>query len=86
MTEPKTRKRPTTSGQPTPHAERQSRLGETRVDVYLPADAAEDFRLIVEDAAQELGLPLSRAKTQAIVRAVRERAARVRKKKKQGAC
>lgn len=77
---PRKPRRQNASGQPTPHAERQARLKQTRVDVYVPPEYADDLDLIVATEAAENGLRPERSRTPAILRAIRERAERVRKK------
>lgn len=70
---------PKTSGDPTPHDERAAK-GQVRVDLYVPADAAEDLKFLQKNAAKAHKVPFKRARTPAIVRAIREQAKRDRKK------
>lgn len=70
---------PKTSGDPTPHEERKAK-GQVRVDLYVPAEAADDLKFLTRNAAKAHKIPLKRARTPAIVRAIKEQAARDRKK------
>lgn len=66
------------SGAPLSHKGRAER-GFVRIDVNVPADTVPDLELIVATEAAETGL--ARAQAPAVLRAIRERAARIRKKK-----
>lgn len=69
---------------PTPHDERQA-AGAARVDLYVPADAVADLVYLTELQARREGVQPARARTLAVVRAIREQARRERRKVRPGA-
>ena len=68
-------------GGPVPSHDERREAGETRVDLYIPAGASVDLDAIVDAEVAATGQPRKRCRTPAIVRAIRERAERLRKKK-----
>ena len=75
-----TKRRGGASGAPTTHAEK-IRRGFVRAEVYVPPELVSDLAMLVELEATETGLRADRCRTPAIVRAIRERADRVRRKR-----
>ena len=69
---------------PTPHDARQA-AGAVRVDLYVPPEYVADLAYLTELQAHREGIDLRRARTPALLRALREQAKRERKKDRQDA-